>query len=724
MGFDHALWRLFQGYEEDAFAHLGPHRLDDAGYSVRILWPGATSAVLIDNEGEIEGKRLFAGGLFEVLLTPGRFDPRYRLRIEGPCRWDGRDPYSFWPLLGSLDRHLIGEGRHYRLDEALGAQVRDVDGCRGTLFSLWAPNARRVSVVGDFNGWDTRRHPMRFHPGCGVWEIFLPGVGEGALYKFCLTEADGTKRLRTDPVGRFFEQPPGNAAIVVGPSAHIWGDDDWMSRRRRTEPSSRPLSIYEVHLGSWKRHFDGRLYTYLDLARTLVPYVKEMGFSHVELLPPAEHPFYGSWGYLTTGYFAPTSRYGNPEEFMTLVDAFHRAGIGVIIDWVPAHFPKDDWGLARFDGTSLYEHDDPRQGDHPQWGTKVFNYGRNEVRNFLIASALSWCRRYHVDGLRVDAVASMLYLDYGREKGDWLPNRYGGRENLEAVDFLRLFNDVMTEEFPDVFTIAEESTAWPGVTRPTREGGLGFSFKWNMGWMHDVLDYFALDPIYRSYHQENLTFGLLYAFSEKFLLPLSHDEVVHMKGSLWQRMAGDDWRKAAQLRLLYAFMTAYPGKKLLFMGSEFGQGREWNHDEELDWRSLQGPFHEGIRRCFRDLMALYREERALWEQDDSWRGFSWIDCQDRSQSVLSWIRTDRSGKPLLFVGNFTPEPRRNYRVGFPGGGRWRERLNTDAAHYGGSGLGNLGCVEAERRHWHGREWSALLTLPPLSGLLFTPAEGE
>ena len=718
-----ALRRLSRGLEEDAFAHLGPHRLNDGSYAIRVLWPEAASVTVKGQGGTLQAERIDDEGLFEVRLGADRFDPSYSLIIDGPCRWEGRDPYSFWPLLGALDRHLVAEGRHYRLDEVLGAQVRDVDGVEGTLFSLWAPNARRVSVVGDFNGWDRRRHPMRFHPGCGLWEIFLPAVGAGSLYKFSLTDGQGRTQVRTDPVGRYFEQPPGNAAIVVGPDRYNWGDEAWMNRRRK-EMADRPLSIYEVHLGSWKRHPDGRLYSYRDLAETLVPYVLEMGFTHVELLPPAEHPFYGSWGYLTTGYFAPTSRYGPPEDFQALVDAFHRADIGVIIDWVPAHFPKDDWGLAQFDGTSLYEHDDPRQGEHPHWGTKIFNYGRNEVRNFLIASALCWCRRYHVDGLRVDAVASMLYLDYGREGEGWIPNRYGGRENLEAVDFLSHFHNVLASEFPQVFTIAEESTAWPGVTKPTPAGGLGFTFKWNMGWMHDVLAYFSLDPIYRSYHHEDLTFGLLYAFSEKFLLPLSHDEVVHLKGSLWERMAGDRWRKAAQLRLLYAFMTAYPGKKLLFMGGEFGQEGEWDHDRELSWQSLTDPLHEGIRLCSRDLMALYRLEAPLWEQDDSWRGFSWIDCQDRFQSVLSWVRTDRSGRHLLFVANFTPEPRRGYRLGLPQGGLWRERLNTDASLYGGSGIGNLGAIEAEPLPWHGRGWSAPVTLPPLSALLFTPADPE
>ena len=723
MELDHALWRLFQGYEEDAFARLGPHRRGD-DYVVSVLWPGASAVVLVDDRGEIEGRRLYRGGIFEIVLDAERFDPRYRLRIEGPCRWEGRDPYSFWPQLGELDRHLFAEGRHRRLDEVFGAQVRDVDGCRGTLFSLWAPNARRVAVVGDFNGWDERRHPLRFHPGCGLWEIFLPGVAEGALYKFSLTEQDGSRRLRTDPLGRFFEQPPGNAAIVVGPPSYVWGDGDWMDRRRKSDAASRPLAIYEIHLGSWKRHFDGRLYRYGDLARTLVPYVREMGFTHVEFLPPAEHPFYGSWGYLTTGYFAPTSRYGDPDGFKELVDAFHRAGIGVLVDWVPAHFPKDDWGLARFDGTALYEHDDPRRGEQPQWGTKIFNYGRNEVRNFLVASALCWCRRYHIDGFRVDAVASMLYLDYSRAKGQWAPNRYGGRENLEAIDFLRHFHDVLSEEFPDVFTVAEESTAWPGVSRPTSLGGLGFTFKWNMGWMHDVLTYFGLDPLYRSYRHENLTFGLLYAFSERYVLPLSHDEVVHLKGSLWRRMAGDGWRKAAQMRLLLAFMTAYPGKKLLFMGGEFGQEGEWNHDGELDWPSLQNPLHEGIRLCCRDLLSLYGEETALWEQDHVWAGFSWIDCEDRSQSVLSWVRSDGEGHPVVFGGNFTPEIRRGYRMGLPTGGPWKERFNSDAAWYGGSSVGNLGRVEAEDRPFHGRSASAVLTLPPLGGLILTPESPE
>jgi 1,4-alpha-glucan branching enzyme len=594
----------------------------------------------------------------------------------------------------------------------------------GVRFGVWAPNARRVSVVGEFNGWDGRVHPMRLHPGNGIWEIFIPGLGEGTLYKFeVLAKHDQPMALKADPYAFAFEMAPYPASVVTD-LAYRWGDEAWMAERGTKHAVSAPLSIYEVHAGSWRRvpEEKHRAMNYRELAQELAVYVKAMGYTHVELLPITEHPYYPSWGYQTLGYYAPTCRYGSPQDFMYFVDTLHQHGIGVLLDWVPAHFPQDPHGLVYFDGTHLYEHEDPRQREHPDWGTRIFNYGRNEVANFLVGSALFWLDKYHIDGLRLDAVASMLYLDYSRELGEWAPNKYGGNENLEAIAFIKRFNEVVYREHPDVMTIAEESTAWPMVSRPTYLGGLGFGFKWNMGWMHDLLTYMTRDPIHRKYHHNNLTFGLLYAWHENFILPLSHDEVVHGKGSLHGKMPGDDWQKFANLRVFFAFMYGHPGKKLLFMGGEFGQTHEWNHDSSMDWHLLEmGPYHRGLQRLVQDLNTLYRTESALHQVDFEPAGFRWIDCNDWEGSVISFLRRARDpADVLVFVCNFTPVVRHGYRIGVPRGGFYQERLNTDLYPYGGSNVGNGEGVGAEDIAQHGFAHSVSLTLPPLAALVLQP----
>jgi 1,4-alpha-glucan branching enzyme len=592
----------------------------------------------------------------------------------------------------------------------------------GASFAVWAPNARRVSVVGDFNNWDGRCHAMRTLGASGVWEIFVPGVGEGEHYKFEIQNLHGHLVLKTDPFGFFFETPPKNAAIVWDTKKFKWTDGAWMQRRREGNPLRSPMSIYEVHPGSWRKKSMGESFNYRELAGPLIQYVKQMGFTHVEFMPVAEHAFYPSWGYQITGFYAPTSRYGTPADFQFLVNAFHEAGIGVLIDWVPAHFPRDDWALARFDGTALYEHQDPRKGEHQDWGTLIFNYGRHEVSNFLTANALFWCDRFHVDGLRVDAVASMLYLDYSRKEGEWIPNQFGGRENIEAIDFIRKFNYLTHVEFPGVATIAEESTAWPLVTRPPYLGGLGFSFKWNMGWMHDTLGYFSHDPVHRKYHQNDLTFAMLYHHHENFILPLSHDEVVHGKGSLLRRMPGDDWQRFANLRALLAYQWMFPGKKLLFMGGEFGQSDEWDANGELQWWLLEaGPFHRGVQRFVEDLNKLYLSTAALWLSDYDPGGFYWIDCSDQESSILSFVRRNPEQKrELAVVLSLTPVARYQYRIGLPRPGKWREVLNSDASIYGGGNVGNLGGVMAREEKWHKQSCSAELTLPPLGVIVLEP----
>ena len=727
--------------------HSDPHRVLGLHEGVvRAFRPEATGMRLFPDGAEpVEMEMIHPGGLFEACMegrpgegTDGGAVAAYEL--EAVYARDGssstfrfQDPYRLWPTLGETDLYLFGEGRHHRLWEVLGAHCRTHDGLEGVAFAVWAPNARAVRVVGDWNFWDGRVHPMRTLGSSGVWELFIPGVTAGQRYKFELVTADERLILKTDPMAFRMEEPPATASVVVGRSAHQWGDAGWLEERARTDLLHRPMAVYEMHLGSW-RHTDApdggrRPMTYRELAEELPAYLTDMGFTHVEFLPLAEHPFSGSWGYQVSGYYAPTSRFGGPDDFRALVDALHRAGIGVIMDWVPAHFPKDAFALARFDGTALYEHSDPRQGEHPDWGTLIFNFGRNEVRNFLLANALYWIEEFHVDGLRVDAVASILYLDYSRNAGEWVPNRFGGRENLEAVAFVKEVNETVFGLHPGATVIAEESTAWPGVSRPTYLGGLGFGFKWNMGWMHDTLEYFSHDPIHRRYHHGELTFGLIYAWSENFVLPLSHDEVVHGKGSLLNKMPGDRWQQLANLRTLYAWMWAHPGKQLLFMGAELAPEREWNAEGELDWWILeQWTAHRGVRDMLRELNRNYRELPALWEMDDTHEGFQWVDADDSDQSVISFLRLREGAQgsfdgAVLCVANLTPVPRYDYRIGLPSGGRWREVLNTDAEDWGGSGVGNLGGVDSEESPWHGRPFSASLTLPPLSVLWFTPAGG-
>jgi len=709
---------------------LGMHPLGDgSGLVVRAFLPDAAKIevqpVHEKNQPRFALKRIHESGLFEGVTPSANRVYAYDLVVtthQGRTRRT-RDAFSFLPTLGESDLFLFGKGDERRIYEKLGAQLRIIDGLPGTSFAVWAPNARRVSVVGDFNQWDGRIHPLRLLGASGVWEIFIPGVGVGAHYKFEIRDAHDNIKLNTDPFGFFFEVPPKNAAIVWDTRQFQWNDNAWLEKRGQRDPLRSPMSIYEVHPGSWRKKTVNESWSYRELAEPLVQYVKRLGFTHVEFLPVAEHAFYPSWGYQVTGFYAPTSRYGTPEDFQFLVNALHEAGIGVIVDWVPAHFPRDDWALAKFDGTALYEHEDPRKGAHQDWGTLIFNFGRNEVSNFLVANALFWLDRFHIDGLRVDAVASMLYLDYSRKEGEWVPNQYGGRENLEAIDFLRKFNYLAHTEFPGIITIAEESTAWPQVTRPPHLGGLGFSFKWNMGWMHDTLGYFKRDSIHRKYHQNDLTFATLYHHSENFILPLSHDEVVHGKCSLLGRMPGDDWWKFANLRALLAYQWLFPGKKLLFMGGEIGQRGEWNENGQLDWWLLDaGPFHCGLQKFVEDLNKLYAAAPALWQGDYDHGGFYWIDCADRENSVLSFVRQAAGGvNQLAVILNLTPVPREKYRVGLPRAGQWREVLNSDAGVYAGGNQGNLGGVTAGDVPRHGQQHSAEFYLPPVSAIVFQPA---
>jgi 1,4-alpha-glucan branching enzyme len=626
------------------------------------------------------------------------------------------------PFLNDSDLHLLAEGKHFSSYEKMGAHEIQSYGTKGTHFAVWAPNAQDVSVIGDWNNWTLGENEMTQRLGNGIWEAFVPGVGHGMLYKYAIhSQYRDFRTEKADPYAFATELVPQTASRIWEISGYEWADAEWIKNRERLNAFDAPMAIFEVHIGSWRRVSEegNRFLTYRELAPQLVKYVQEMGYTHVEFLPVSEHPFYGSWGYQTVAYYAPTSRYGTPQDFMYLVDTLHQNGIGVILDWVPAHFPRDGHGLAFFDGTHLYEHADPRQGLHVDWGTFIFNYGRPEVVNFLLSNALFWLDKYHIDGLRVDAVASMLYLDYGRKHGEWVPNKYGGRENLEAVEFLKQFNELVYEKFPGTFTVAEESTAWPLVTRPTYLGGLGFTYKWNMGWMHDVLDYFEKDPIYRSYHHNKLTFGMMYAFSENFILPFSHDEVVHLKKSMLDKMPGDYWQKCANLRLLYGFMYAHPGKKLLFMGGEFGQWREWNHDTSLEWHLLEHPMHSGIEHWVKDLNAKYHELKEFHEVDYDWKGFEWIDCNDYLESVLSFLRYGKKRDSVVMIAcNFTPVQRYEYRIGVPWGGFWDEILNSDGRVYGGSGLGNYGGLEAEEIEHHGRPYSLRVTLPPLAAVIF------
>jgi 1,4-alpha-glucan branching enzyme len=712
--------RLVAGQHHDPHSVLGAHPVPGEGVTIRALRPLATSVTAVLPDGSRYPMTHRHLGVFEVMVPEEAESVRdYRLEVAyvngDPQLQD--DPYRHLPTLGELDLYLIGEGRHEQLWHALGARPVESEGEPGTAFAVWAPNARGVRVVGDFNFWDGRAHPMRSLGGAGVWELFVPGVGPGTRYKFSICGPDGAWREKADPMAAFAEMPPATASVVYQ-SSYEWDDADWLSERAERQPLSSAMSVYEVHLGSWRPGL-----SYRELATELSAYVTDMGFTHVEFLPVAEHPFGGSWGYQVTSYYAPTSRFGTPDDFRFLVDTLHQAGIGVIVDWVPAHFPRDSWALAEFDGTHLYEHSDPRLGTQPDWGTLVFNFGRSEVRNFLVANAIYWLEEFHIDGLRVDAVASMLYLDYSRRDGEWTPNKFGGRENLEAISFLQEANATAYRRVPGIMMIAEESTAWPGVSRPTHLGGLGFGFKWNMGWMNDTLEYMKLDPIYRQYHHNEVTFSMVYAYTENFVLPLSHDEVVHGKGSLLRKMPGDEWHQFAGLRALFGYMWAHPGKQLLFMGSEFGQGNEWSETNGLDWWVLQYGYHSGVQRLVRDLNTTYRASPTLWSQDTSPDGFSWIDSNDAHGNVLSFLRfgAQEYGVPVLAcVANFSSMPHSDYRMGLPLAGRWREVLNTDAEGYGGSGMGNLGMVQAIPKPWHGRPASASIVLPPMSVLWLVP----
>jgi 1,4-alpha-glucan branching enzyme len=752
--------RLLAGVHHDPHAVLGAHP-GPAGITIRALRPlAATVSVLLPDGRRFAMEHVY-GGVFATVLPATVLPatalpatalpdggggasgevPDYRLAVAYPAAAAGGgaggpgpeiitdDPYRHQPTLGEVDLHLIGEGRHEELWRVLGAHPKQFAGraasgrqpfadifaeTTGTAFAVWAPNARGVQVIGDFNHWDGRGHPMRSLGGSGVWELFVPGPGEGTRYKYAICGPDGVWRAKADPLAALAEPPPATASVVTV-SRHEWDDGVWMAARKDRNPPREPMSVYEVHIGSWRPGL-----SYRELADQLVDYAAGLGFTHVEFLPVAEHPFGGSWGYQVTSYYAPSARYGSPDDFRYLVDRLHQAGIGVIVDWVPAHFPRDDWALARFDGTPLYEYADPRRGAHPDWGTLIFDYGRNEVRNFLVANAAYWLEEFHVDGLRVDAVASMLYLDYSREPGEWAPNVFGGNQNLEAVSFLQEVNATCYKRSPGITTVAEESTAWAGVSRPVYLGGLGFGMKWNMGWMHDTLAYLARDPVFRHYHHNELTFSMMYAYSENFVLPLSHDEVVHGKGSLLAKMPGDEWRKFAGLRTLLAYMWAHPGKQLLFMGSEFGQGAEWSAERGLDWWALDDEMHAGVQRLVRDMNGVYRDCAALWQLDSSPDGFDWIDANDASGNVLSFLRLSDSGDVLACVANFSGGPHDRYRLGLPSAGRWREVLNTDAGVYGGSGVGNLGVIEAVAEPYHGKPASAILTVPPLGVLWLAP----
>ena len=712
-----------------ALEHLDPHsilgaHLEPDGVAVRAFRPDAEAVVLlIDGEqGGREMARIHPAGIFEVRLKGRRELFAYQLQVcfRGGVSITVRDPYCFLPTIGDLDLYLLGELKHERPYEIFGAHPRELGGVAGVAFAVWAPNARGLSVVGDFNGWDGRIHMMRSMGGSGIWELFVPGLDAGTRYKYEIRPREGPPYLKTDPWAAALEQPPATASIIFS-SRYRFEDDEWMAARAAREPRHTPVSIYEVHLGSWRRvpGEHNRWLTYRELAPALADYVDELGFTHVELMPVMEHPFSGSWGYQVSGYFAPTSRFGTPDDFRFFVDYLHRRGIGVILDWVPGHFPTDAFALARFDGTALYEHLDPRLGFHPEWGTYVFNFGRTEVRNFLLGSAECWLREFHADGLRVDAVASMLYLDYARRAGEWLPNAHGGRENLEAVAFLRMLNEQSYARNPGVMTLAEESTSWAAVSRPTYAGGLGFGFKWDMGWMHDTLEYFALDPVHRRWHHRDLTFGMLYAWNENFVLPLSHDEVVHGKSSMLSKMPGDRWQKFANLRSLYGYMWARPGKKLLFMGCEFGQWKEWNYDESLDWSVLLGSEHRGLQALVGELNRLYRAQPALWEAEHDHAGFQWIAADNADDNMIAFMRiAPANGQRVICAGNFSPVPRYGYRVGVPRPGHYRELLNTDAERWGGSNVGNGGGVIADQVPYNGLPYSISITLPPLGVLWF------
>ena len=721
----HELDRLLAGEHANPHAILGAHPATvsgTAGVVVRTLIPGVDQVECVLADGRAVDMTREAEGLstlYGVFLPGEQLPLHYLLRFHyaNGSVWERGDPYRFLPTLGDVDLHLFNEGTHYEIWKKLGAHPQTFDGVRGTSFAVWAPNARRVSVVGDFCGWDGRVFPMRIMGSSGVWELFVPGVDAEALYKFEIVTREHAIRLKTDPFAAKMQQAPDTASIVQADDVYRWNDDAWMHRRHSVDLVRSPMSIYEVHLGSWARvpEEGNRVLSYRELAPRLADHVTRLGFTHVELMPVMEHPFYGSWGYQVSGYYAPTSRYGSPDDFRFLVDTLHQRGIGVILDWVPAHFPKDDYALRRFDGTALYEHDDPRLGEHPDWGTLIFNYGRAEVRNFLVANALYWLNEFHADGLRVDAVASMLYLDYSRKAGEWLRNEQGGRENLNAIGFIKQFNEAVHRHAAGCVTIAEESTAWPGVTTPVSEGGLGFTFKWNMGWMHDTLTYFGLDPIHRRFHQDQLTFAMLYEYSERFIMPLSHDEVVHLKGSLLAKMPGDEWQRLANLRVLLAYMFMRPGKKLVFMGTELAPWTEWNHDTSLDWHLRFDPKRDAFENYLSRLAHVYRQHPAFWQDDQSWDGFCWIDVADRENSVVSFVRR-AGGSFVVVVLNLTPMPRERYRIGVPEAGEYARLLSSDDAEWGGSNIGRIDRVHSDASPLHGYGQSIEMTLPPLSAV--------
>lgn len=710
----------------DPFAYLGIHKTATHAYRARFFQPHAEAVWIKTAQDFVPMARIHPDGIYEWQGMESPLTPvRLRIEKQNPAAqskqvYEVYDAYSFPPQVTDHDLYLFNEGKLNQAYRMLGAhRVRNA-GVEGVRFAVWAPNAERVSVVGDFNHWDGRMHPMRVHHSSGVWELFVPELPSGALYKFEIRNRySGEILLKTDPYATRFELRPNTAALTPTNHAYRWSDAAWMEKRASWDWLHAPLNILEIHPGSWKRHPDGRFYNYREIAQHLIPYVLEMGYTHLELLPVSEHPLDESWGYQTTGYFAVTSRYGSPDDFRYFVDACHQAQIGVILDWVPGHFPLDAFALARFDGTALYEHEDPRLGYHQDWGTYIFNYGRNEVKSFLLSSAHFWLAEFHLDGLRVDAVASMLYLDYSRNEGEWLPNRFGGRENLDAIAFLRELNILVHDEFPGALTLAEESTAWPAVSRPTYLGGLGFSMKWNMGWMHDTLVYMQQDPIYRRYHHDQLTFSQLYAYTENFVLPFSHDEVVHGKGALINKMPGDDWQKFANLRLLFTYQLTCPGKKLNFMGNEFAQAREWDVSRELDWPLLANKANAGVQAALKDLNHLYKNTPALYQLDFSDEGFSWIDCHDSDQSIISYMRKSRDGQFIIVVLNFTPVPRENYRIGVPEKGAYLERFNSDSFYYGGSNMGNAGHINASSESWMGLPYSLVITLPPLAGVIFS-----
>ena len=714
--------RLLAGRHHDPFEVLGCHRVG-RHWRFRALLPGSVEAQVLIGDKAHPMVRMPNTDFFTFSAEAASEAPHYQLRWrpDGSDWRQAEDPYRFGPITGDLDLHLFAEGRHEHLYRVLGAHCCEHEGEEGVRFATWAPNAQRVSVVGDFNDWHGLRHPMRVRGQSGVWELFIPGLKPGEKYKFELCDANGKLQLKADPYGNRFEMRPATAAIICPPPDFPWSDQAWLEARARWDWQQSPISIYEFHPGSWRRRDDGGFLNFREMSVQLADYVAEMEFTHVELLPVTEHPLDDSWGYQTTGYFAPTQRFGSPDDFRYFVDYLHARGIGVILDWVPAHFPRDTHALARFDGTALYEHDDPRRGEHTDWGTLIFNYGRKEVKNFLLASANYWLEEFHLDGLRVDAVASMLYLDYSRKPGEWEPNRHGGRENLEAIEFLRELNTLTHGRHPGTLTIAEESTAWPQVTRPTWVGGLGFSMKWNMGWMHDTLDYMSQDPVYRKFHHDRLTFGLMYAFSENFLLPFSHDEVVHGKGSMLGKMPGDEWQRFANLRLLYTYMFTYPGAKLLFMGDELGDSREWRHQGQLTWELQDSPGNAGLKQLVTDLNRLYRSEPALYRGQFDGPCFEWIDCHDATQSVLSYLRWD-GGEFRVVVLNFTPVVRRDYRIGVPQTGGYREIFNSDSRFYGGTDVGNAPVTASESRPWMGKAQSISLTLPPLAAVVHAPTD--